>query len=77
MRRAGVNATAHQLRHYFATQLLQTGTSMFVIQTLMRHESANTTARYIHVSQTDQVEALKALTATPLQADQLLKEAIK
>ncbi|MDU5614658.1 MAG: tyrosine-type recombinase/integrase [Varibaculum cambriense] len=77
MRRAGVNATAHQLRHYFATQLLQTGTSMFVIQTLMRHESANTTARYIHVSQTDQVDALKALTATPLQTDQLLKEVIK
>ncbi|SPT53490.1 Tyrosine recombinase XerD [Actinomyces bovis] len=52
--RAGTPATAHQLRHHFATELLRTGTDSRVVQTLMRHASLSTTARYLAVDQDQQ-----------------------
>lgn len=62
MRRAGVAATAHQLRHRFATSLLASGADVRVIQTLMRHESLATTARYIAITTDQQRAALDNLT---------------
>ena len=48
--RAGVvthaSRGAHVFRHSQATNLLRTGASLDVIQTLLRHESADTTAIY-------------------------------
>ena len=62
LRRAGIDATAHQLRHYFATSLLEAGVDSRIVQTLMRHASLATTGRYLGVTLTQQKAALDSLT---------------
>lgn len=50
MNRAGVVGTAHQLRHWYGTELLERGASLRTVQELLRHESVATTQIYTRVT---------------------------
>jgi len=52
----------HSLRHTFASRLIQSGSGITVVQGLLGHESAATTERYAHLSETQGTQAIKVLT---------------
>jgi integrase/recombinase XerD len=61
MNRAGVRATPHALRHYFATTLLDRDVNLRVVQELMRHASIASTQVYTQVSKTQRAAAVNQL----------------
>lgn len=59
--RHGITMTAHQLRHSFGTDLVAKGVNLRVVQTLMRHESIQSTAIYTQVTNAQQQLAIENL----------------
>lgn len=67
MERAGFAGKAHQLRHYYATELLDNGVDVRIVKDLMRHESLATTEIYTRVSMKRMREGIAALpTVEPM-----------
>ena len=49
---------AHRWRHTYATSLLRRGTDIHVVQRVLGHSSINTTTRYLHLDDTDLLDAV-------------------
>ena len=70
--RAGIQKriTSHSIRHSFATHSLESGVPIHFIQSLMGHESIETTQRYMHASihgATSAASPLESLLSNPQQ----------
>lgn len=61
MNRAGVDATPHQLRHSYGTQLLRRGANLRTVQKLMRHRNVATTQLYTDPDWADELTAIHTL----------------
>jgi integrase len=67
----------HDLRHTFATRLVQAGVDIYKVQKLMRHKSPQMTQRYAHhnsESLRDGVEVLDQISTILAQSDQFKKK---
>lgn len=63
-KRAGLShVRMHDLRHTFASLLINGGASLFLVQTALGHSSPQTTLRYAHLSETTQRQAIQAAAA--------------
>jgi integrase/recombinase XerD len=59
--RAGVPTTAHSLRDWFGTTLVNDGTQMRIVQELLRHASPQTVQLYTKVRQSKKAEEVGRL----------------
>lgn len=62
-RSLGIEGSSHRCRHSYATNLLRNGANIRVVQTLMRHESLATTAKYTAVDEDERALAIGGLVA--------------
>lgn len=67
LRELGVDATAHQLRHWFATELYRKTGDLRLVQELLGHADVSTTARYVKIVPSEQATAaVTSLSAAPV-----------
>lgn len=57
----GKHASVHTLRHSYATQLLEAGVSVRMIQVWLGHSSLTTTSRYTHLTSNAEQRASEIL----------------
>ena len=50
---AGIKASAHYLRHFFCTSLIEAKCSLPTVMKAMNHKSLNTTSLYVHSTEKD------------------------
>ena len=60
-RRLGVEVTAHQLRHLFATGMRDAGVDLVVISDQMGHHSLDYTRGYLRIGEREGADAVRAL----------------
>ena len=61
----GIDATAHQLRHWFATEVYASSKDIRVTQELLGHSDPSTTAGYVAYSHVDAAAAVGSLALPP------------
>lgn len=61
MRRSGARGTAHSLRHWNGTTLLDDGADIRTVQELLRHKNVSTTMGYTQVSDQRRTDAVNRL----------------
>lgn len=61
MRRHGVAGSIHRARHSYASTLLRSGVNIRVVQTLMRHQSIQSTQAYTAVDEAERMAAIARL----------------
>lgn len=61
----GIPGSLHRCRHTFGTRLLRSGVHIRTVQTLMRHESLQTTANYTAVDDDEMRSAVLRLSWSP------------
>jgi integrase/recombinase XerD len=59
----GIEGSIHRCRHTYGTELLRAGVNIRVVQTLMRHESLNSTMIYTAVDEDERRDAINRLSA--------------
>lgn len=55
--KAGIVDSCHTLRHSFATNAVRAGVSVFVLSTILGHADIQTTMRYVHANDFDDLAA--------------------
>jgi len=77
-RKAGLTSIhAHSLRHKFATDLLERGVNVRVVQELMGHENLNTTQVYLGITDQAMKEAVRRLDEKPKQPNDVTLRTVK
>lgn len=61
----GLDIHAHQLRHWYATELLRNGVDLRSIQKLLGHKNIETTARYLDIEDSMLEKAVAVLDYRP------------
>ena len=64
-----MDASIHDLRHWFGTKLYESTKDIRLVQEMMGHESPETTAVYVAFSAGNGAEAVCGLDASPGMAD--------
>ncbi|HXN62326.1 MAG TPA: tyrosine-type recombinase/integrase [Acidimicrobiales bacterium] len=67
----GIDATAHQLRHWFATEIYASSKDIRVTQEMLGHSNPATTAAYVAYSHVGAAEAVSSLSIPGTESEDL------